>query len=88
MASVFWNTKGILLIDCLRKGRTITREYYPSLLEKLKTGIAEKRPRMVKKRVLFHHDNASVHSSCIAQQKLTDLRFKLLQVFLLLINKK
>ena len=28
MTSVFWDAKGILLSDCLEKGRTITGEYY------------------------------------------------------------
>ena len=31
MASVFWDAKGILLIDYLGNGRTITREYYSNL---------------------------------------------------------
>lgn len=78
MASVFWNAKGILLIDYLEKGKTITGEYYASLLEKLKAAIAEKRPGMAKKKVLFHHDNAPSHSSRVSQQKLTELRFQML----------
>jgi hypothetical protein len=28
MASVFWDAEGILFIDYLEKGKTITREYY------------------------------------------------------------
>lgn len=78
MASVFWDAKGILLIDYLEKGRTITGEYYASLLDRLKAAITEKRPGMAKKKVLFHHDNAPVHSSRVAQQKLAELRFQLL----------
>jgi Transposase. len=35
MASVFWDAKGILLIDYLEKGRTIAGEYYCNLLDKL-----------------------------------------------------
>ena len=35
MASVFWDAKGILLIDYLEKGRTITGEYYSNLLDQL-----------------------------------------------------
>jgi hypothetical protein len=58
MASVLWDSKGILLIDYLQKGKTITGQYYTTLLEKLKTAIQEKRPGMAKKKVLFHHDNA------------------------------
>ena len=32
MASVFWDAEGILFIDYLEKGKTITGEYYSSLL--------------------------------------------------------
>jgi hypothetical protein len=31
MASVFWDAVGILFIDYLEKGKTITREYYSNL---------------------------------------------------------
>jgi hypothetical protein len=32
MASVFWDTEGILFIDYLDKSKTITGEYYSNLL--------------------------------------------------------
>ena len=32
MASVFWDTRGIIFIDYLQKGRTINGEYYANLL--------------------------------------------------------
>jgi hypothetical protein len=31
MASVFWDAEGVLFIDYLEKGRTITGEYYSNL---------------------------------------------------------
>lgn len=77
MALVFWDVKGILLIDYLKKEKTITTEYYVSLLEKLKAAIAEKRPEMDKE-VLFHHDNAPLHSNSMIRQKLTELQFQML----------
>jgi hypothetical protein len=36
MASMFWDAEGILFIDYLEKGKTITREYYSNLLIKKK----------------------------------------------------
>lgn len=78
MASVFWDAKGILLIDYLAKGKTITGAYYASLLDQLHAAIAEKRPGLARKKVMFHHDNAPVHSSRVAAQKLSELRFELL----------
>lgn len=78
MATVFWDAHGIIFIDYLEKGKTITGEYYASLLVKLNDVIKEKRPHLVKKKVLFHHDNAPAHSSTVAQAKLHELRYELL----------
>ena len=44
MASIFWDAKGILMIDYLPKSETINGEYYVKLLDKLDTIINEKRP--------------------------------------------
>ena len=61
-ASVSCNVKVILFINHIKKGKTITGEYYISHLNKLKTAIAEKRLEMAKKKVLFPHNNAPVYS--------------------------
>ena len=39
MATVFWDARGIILIDYLEKDKTITGVYYASLLEQLKEEI-------------------------------------------------
>ena len=44
MASIFWDAKGVLLIDYLEKGKTINSEYYCNLLDQLDKNIREKRP--------------------------------------------
>jgi len=62
MASVFWDAHGIIFIDYLQKGRTVTGEYYAALLDKLNDEIKKKRPHMAKKKVLYHHDNARPES--------------------------
>ena len=63
MATVFWDSRGVILIDYLQKGKTITGPYYASLLDKLKAEIAVKRPHLQKKKILFHQDNAPTHLS-------------------------
>lgn len=77
MASVFWDAKGVLLIDYLPKGETITGRYYTNLLDRLIVKIREKRPGLAKKKILYHHDNAPVHTSGVASQKLTELKFQI-----------
>jgi len=78
MATVFWDSRGVILIDYLQKGKTITGAYYASLLDKLKTEIAEKRPHLQKKKILLHQDNAPSHTSAVAMAKIHELRFELL----------
>jgi len=78
MASVFWDARGIIFIDYLQKGRTINGEYYANLLQRLGDEIKEQRPHVAKKKVLFHQDNAPVHTSIIAMAKINELKFELL----------
>lgn len=78
MASVFWDAHSIIFIDYLEKEKTITGEYYVMLLDKLDEEIKKKRPRLKKKKILFHHDNAPAHSSVKAMVKLDSLGYELL----------
>lgn len=78
MATVFWDSSGILLIDYLEKGKTITGEYYRGLLDQLKDAIKEKRPHLQKKKVLFLQDNASSHTAADTIMKLREIHFELL----------
>uniref|UniRef100_A0A0K0FT80 Uncharacterized protein n=1 Tax=Strongyloides venezuelensis TaxID=75913 RepID=A0A0K0FT80_STRVS len=53
MASIFWDYKGILLIDYLPNGQKITEEYYSNLLNQLDGTIREKRPGLNKIKSFF-----------------------------------
>ena len=79
MASVFWDAEGILFIDYLVKGKTITGEYYSNLLTRLDKKICEKSPILQKKKIIFHQDNAPAHKSVLAMEKLRDLHYELLE---------
>lgn len=78
MATVFWDACGIIHIDYLPRGQTITGEYYASLLDDLNEKIKEKRPHLKRKKVLFHQDNARVHTSAVSMAKIMELKFELL----------
>lgn len=78
MATVFWDCKGVVLIDFLEHGRTITGSYYASLLDQLNDAIKVKRPHLAKKKVLFHQDNAPAHASHIVGAKLHELGYEVL----------
>jgi histone-lysine N-methyltransferase SETMAR len=44
MATVFWDSQGIMLINYLEKSKTMTGASYSSLLDRLKTELQEKCP--------------------------------------------
>ena len=58
MATGFWDTQGIILIDYLQKNQTITGEFYATLLGHLYEKLRTERPKLVYKRIFFHQDNA------------------------------
>ena len=76
MASVFWDSHGVIFIDYLEKGRTITVAYWAALLDRLVDEITKKRPHLKKKKILFHGDNAPSHTSNIAQANKHKLGFE------------
>ena len=65
------------MITC-KKGRTINGEYYANLLQQLKEKIQEKRPGLLKTKILFHQDNAPCHKSVISMSKIYELGYQLL----------
>jgi histone-lysine N-methyltransferase SETMAR len=69
MALVFWDAEGILFINYVEKGKTITREYYSNILTRLDEKICEKRPTLQKKKIIFYQDNAPAHKSVLAMGK-------------------
>ena len=65
MTTVFWDAKGVIMLDFLPKRSTITGVYYAHLLDQLRTAIREKRRGKLSKGVLLQQDNASPHlQSC------------------------
>ncbi|UYV61790.1 hypothetical protein LAZ67_1006570, partial [Cordylochernes scorpioides] len=49
MVSVFWDSEGVLLLDFLNKGQTITGNYYANLVKQLREAIKEKRRFIIEK---------------------------------------
>ena len=56
MITVFWDSRGVLLLDVLPKGETINSAQYQETLKKLARSIRLKRPDL--QDVILHHDNA------------------------------
>ena len=66
MATVFWDAKGVIMLDILPKRSTITGVYYANLLDQLRTAIREKRRGKLSKSVLLQQDNTRVHTCKVA----------------------
>lgn len=61
MATVFWVSQVILLIDFKKRKATVIGEYYVSLMHKLRNGVNENRRGKPSRRVRLLLDNAPVH---------------------------
>jgi hypothetical protein len=63
MATVFWDHKGVLLVDFLTKGDTVNADRYCDTLSRLREAIHRKRPGLLRTGVILLHDNARPHSA-------------------------
>lgn len=61
MATVFWDRKGVLLVDFLPAGTTVNADRYCETLKKLRRAIQNRRREMLRKGVSILHDNARPH---------------------------
>jgi len=77
MATVFWDSQGMIYIDYLAKGKTVTGLYYAELKVRFAAELQKIRPYLAKKKGLFHHDNAPAHTSALAKAKLVELGYEL-----------
>ena len=66
MATVFWDAKGVIMLDFLPTRSTITGVYYANLSDQLRTAIREKRRDKLSKGILLQQDNARVHTCKVA----------------------
>lgn len=63
MCTVFWDRKGMLLVDFLSRGDTINSATYCETLKKLHRAIQNKRRGMLSKEIVLLHENARPHTA-------------------------
>ena len=78
MATVFWDAKGVIMLDFLPKRSTITGVYYANLLDRLRTASHEKCRGKLSKGVLLQQDNARVHTCIVAMDAVVWNRYELI----------
>jgi hypothetical protein len=62
MATVFWDSKGVLMVEFMQKGTKITSEVYCKTLENLHRAIQNKRHEMLTSSVVLLQDNVHLHT--------------------------
>ena len=78
MATIFWDSEGVILIDFLEGQKTVTSAYYEAVLKKLKSALIKKRSGKLHAGILFHHDNAPAHTSRAVRALLSEFRWEIL----------
>lgn len=78
MATVFWDRRGILMIDWLPEGQTINSAYYIDQLKRLREKIKEQRRGKLTHGILLLHDNARPHTSHETEAAIKELGFKVM----------
>lgn len=76
MATVFWDRKGVLLVDFMVQGTTITSEVYRETLKKLRRAIQNKRRGLLSSGVVLLHDNARPHTAARTQDLLNHFNWE------------
>ena len=66
MTTVFWDAKGVIMLEFLPKRSTITGVYYANFLDQLRTAIREKLRGKLSKGVLPQQENARVRTCKVA----------------------
>ncbi|KAJ4442497.1 hypothetical protein ANN_04084 [Periplaneta americana] len=77
MCTVFWDRKGILLIDFLPRAETVNADRYCETLRKLRRAIQNKRRGMLTAGVVLLHDNARPHTARRTAAVLTEFGWQL-----------
>ncbi|GBP10736.1 Mariner Mos1 transposase [Eumeta japonica] len=66
MGSLFWGSKGVIMLEYLDRGATISDSLYAEQIKKMRNEIRKKQRDNQVKTVLVHQDNASAHRSAVA----------------------
>ncbi|GFO21756.1 histone-lysine N-methyltransferase SETMAR [Plakobranchus ocellatus] len=63
MAIVFWDSRGMILLDILPKGENVNADRYCETLDRLRHAVRRKRPGLLRSGVVLQHDNATPHTA-------------------------
>lgn len=76
MATVFWDRNGVLLVEFMERGTTITAASYSVTLQRLRRAIQNKRRGMLSSGIVLLHDNARPHTAAVTKKLLQRFRWE------------
>ena len=80
MHMIFFDMNGVILRWPVPIGTSINAQYYKKVLQdKLRPAIRKKRPGLLESGILFHHDNAPVHTARAVTDVLAGYKWELLE---------
>ena len=79
MATIFWDSEGVILTDFLEKGATINKEYYSDELKRLREEIKKKRRGKLSRGILLLQDNAPAHTAQLSVATANKCGFEILR---------
>jgi hypothetical protein len=70
---LFFDTRGVVMIEWVPEGQTVNQKYYLEVLTKLRERMRKKWPELWKKKSwILHQDNAPAHNALAVKQFLAD----------------
>ncbi|XP_026316211.1 histone-lysine N-methyltransferase SETMAR-like [Hyposmocoma kahamanoa] len=79
LATIFFDSRRVLLIDFLHDQRTVNATYYCQVLQSAKTSYRNKRRGVPIRDVILLHDNARPHTALLTRDKLEELGWETLE---------
>jgi hypothetical protein len=69
MMIVFFDVRGVIMIEWVPEGQTVNQKHYLEFLTKLREQVRKKRPELWKKKLwILHQDNAPVYNALAMKQ--------------------
>ena len=78
MATVFWDSQGVILLDILPRGESVNAVSYCETLDKLRHAVRRKRPGLLRSGLVLQHDNATPHTAKRTKEWLERYRWEIL----------
>ena len=63
MATVFWDSQGVILLDILPRGESVNAVSYCETLDKLRHAVRRKRPGLLRSGVVLRNDSATPYTA-------------------------